>query len=98
MFCYLNAALSVLYLVVFGAGLSLILLVLGGAAYGIANEKKWAYWLAVVAACLYLAIQLIGFVTFTHGLGGLLNLFFAGILVVLLLHPQSREYRKVWFR
>jgi uncharacterized membrane protein (DUF2068 family) len=98
MFSYLNAAISLFYLVVFGAGLSLILLVLGGAAYGIANEKRWAYWLAVVVACLYLALQLIGFVTFSHGLSGLLNLFFAGILVVLLLHPQSRAYRKVWFR
>jgi len=30
-------------------------------------------------------------------LGTLLNLLFAGVLFVLLIHPQSREYQKIWF-
>jgi uncharacterized membrane protein (DUF2068 family) len=96
LFSYLNAALAILSLF-FGASLALILLVEGIAANGIANDERWGYWLGVVTACIFLVLQLIGFVTFSHGFAGLLNLFFAGVLLALLLHPQSRAYQRVWF-
>ena len=66
------------------------------AAYGIANDRRWAYWSAVGLSCLYLLAQVVFF--FVGGsFGGLLSLLFAGLLVALLLHPQSREYQRVWF-
>jgi dolichol kinase len=61
-------------------------------AWGIANEKRWAYALAVVVAVVLLASTVLGF----SG-GSLLNLIFEVALVALLLHPQSREYRSIWF-
>lgn len=97
MLSYLNAALGVLFFFAFGAGLSLLLLLLGASAYGVANEKRWAYRLAVVVAGLYLVVQVIGFFVI-HGFSGLLNLVFAGVLLALFLHPQSREYQRIWFR
>lgn len=93
---YFNAALAVVTFLVLRAGLSLMLVLLAGAAYGIANERRWAYWAAVVLSCLYLLGQLIVFVS-GGGLGGLLNLVFAVVLVALLLHPMSRHYEQVWF-
>jgi len=94
--CYLNAALAIIYFLAFGAGISLVLLLLAGAAYGIANEWRWAYWGAAALACLYLVAQTALFIT-GASLGGLLTLLFAIVLVVLLLHPQSREYERIWF-
>lgn len=96
-FSYINAALGLLTFLAFGAGLSVVLLLLAVAAYGIANDRRWGYWSAVVLSCLYLFGQLVYFV-FGGGIGGVLNLLFAGLLVALLLHPQSREYQRVWFR
>lgn len=97
LFSYLNAALGVLYFILFGFGVSLVLILLGAAAYGIANERRWAYWGAVVLASLYLLGQLIFFVT-GGGFAGVLNLIFAGVLEALLLHPESRQYQKIWFK
>jgi hypothetical protein len=96
LFSYLSAGLAVLTFLALGAGLSLVLVLLAGAAYGIANERRWAYWAAVVLSCVYLLAQLAVFV-FGGGFGGLLSLIFALLLVALLLHPQSRQYERVWF-
>lgn len=94
--CYLNAALA-LFALMFGGGLSLLLLAEAVAGVAIANDRRWGYWLGVALAGAYLALQVLGFVVFTFNLGVILNLAFAIILVALLLHPQSREYQKVWF-
>ena len=91
---YVNAALDLLlgFGGFFGVGL---LLVVGqvAAGWGIANEKKWGYWLGVVVVALWLPFILINF-TFVS----LFSLLFAGALLALLLHPQSRNYRRTWFR
>jgi len=92
MLCYLNAVLAVVYFLAFGVGLSLVLVLMGGAAYGIANEWRWAYWGAVVLAGIYLVSQIAYF-----RVGTILNLLFALVLVALLLHRQSRAYQKIWF-
>jgi len=91
---YLNAVLGILY----GAELAFpigTVLVLGPvlAGWGIANEKKWAYWLGVV-----LAVTEVAFTVLYFSAGSVINLLFYGALVGLLLHPQSRQYRKTWFR
>jgi hypothetical protein len=97
MLAYLNAALGILFFVVFRAGISLIPVALGVTAYFIANERRWAYRGAIALAVLYLLIQVIAFFLIA-GLSGILNILFAGILVVLLLHPESRSYERIYFR
>jgi hypothetical protein len=91
---YINAALD---LILGGALFNPIgiVLVLGqvAAGWGIANEKKWGYWLGVGLAVLQVAFTVLYFTA-----GGLLNLLFYAALVALLLHPESRAYRRTWFR
>jgi hypothetical protein len=75
-----------------------LILVLGqaGGAYGTANERKWGYSLAVVMAILPLVFILTaGGVVFG---GTLLGIMLQVALVALLLHPQSREYQRIWFK
>ena len=94
--------------VLFGGGLGLLgLLALAAyvyGAYGIANELKRGYQVAVAASFLPLALRLvvylfgnasIGFVLFS---GNVLNVIFEYALIALLLHPMSREHQKIWFR
>ncbi len=98
LFSYINAAFALLFTLVLGQSAFLVVFVLlAVAAYGIANEKRVAYWAAVVLACLYLLSVLAVMIT-GGGLGGILNLLFAGILVALLLHPESRHYERIWFK
>lgn len=98
LFSYLNAVLAFIYALVLGLQIVFVVFaLLAVAAFGIANEKRWAYWGGVVLACLYLLAELAALVT-GGSLGGILNLLFAGILVVLLLHPESRHYERIWFR
>lgn len=70
-------------------------------AYGIANEWRWAYLLAVVVATL--ALVPFAELAISEGIGALvapltlLSMLFPVALFALLVHPQSREYQKVWF-
>ncbi|HET6795272.1 MAG TPA: hypothetical protein VFH45_12545 [Acidimicrobiales bacterium] len=95
---YLNAAF--LLIQVFSAGgltrLGLLLFVGQAAgAFGIANERKWGYMLAVVMACLPLLLL----IRSPLSIGGdLLTVMFEVALVALLLHPQSRSYQRIWFK
>ena len=96
MLSYATAAISLL-LVLFGAYPLVISLGLGAAAYGVANEKRWGYWLGIVLAGLSALLYLL--ILFeTRSFGIILNLAFAAILLALYLHPQSREYQRVWFK
>lgn len=86
----------------FGRDIAPILLVFGLAlgGLGVANEKKWGYHVLLVAA-IYAAVSTLWWMYRAEQyfeLGNLLRLMFDGVLVVLLLHPLSKEYRKVWFR
>jgi hypothetical protein len=94
---YWNALISLISgLFAGGIGrLFLLLLVIEVAgAYGIANERKWGYGLAIGSAVLPL------FLLFISGslAGAVLSLIFYIALLALLLHPMSRGYVKVWFR
>lgn len=86
---YLDAVMAVL----FGAFLSplglLLLAAYIASGFGIANEKRWGYVLGLVTAGVG--------VIFVLGGGNLINLLFAVALVALLLHPQSRDYQRIWF-
>ncbi len=76
-----------------------LLQIAGG--FGIANERRWGYWVAVAGAGAYLVdllmTVLLGSAGAFFGISALLSLLFAGLLVFLLLHPVSREYRHIWF-
>jgi hypothetical protein len=67
-----------------------------GAGYGIANEKKWGYALGLTMAFLPFVLQ---FLVFHNPFAtNLITLMFEVALVALLLHPQSREYQRIWFK
>ena len=68
----------------------------GASGFGIANGKKWGYIVGLMVAGLRLALQLVG-QTMTSALNDPIGLMFAVALVALLLHPQSRQYQKIWF-
>lgn len=95
MLCYITAAFGVLALVL-GSAPSIVAVLLGVGGFGVANEKRWGYWLAVAVAVLNVLV-LLAAVVFGYGLA-VLSLLFAVVLVALLLHPHSREYQRIWFR
>jgi hypothetical protein len=97
---YFNAFWALIALLA-GAPFALINLVgCAAAAYGIANEKRWGYFLGVVVAILDLSLLVIaaGGLTGLFSFSSLISLMFAVALVVALLHPQSRDYQRIWFR
>ena len=65
------------------------------AGYGIANEQRWGYGLGVGVAGLALVLALIGSAIFRRNIIGLM---FDVALLALLLHPQSRDYQRIWFK
>jgi hypothetical protein len=103
MLLYINAALGLLSLIIGGAagllGIAIIAAEILG-AYGIANERKWGYIVGLVAALLPLALVILAVIGgYASVLGlGIIGLIFQIALVALLLHPQSREYQRIWFK
>ena len=100
---YFDAVFAVIYGAVFSPlGLLLTVgFVAGG--FGIANERRWGYAVAVAVAALgvlpylYLLVRDTSeFFDVAFSLGAV-NLMFAVALLALLLHPQSREYQRIWF-
>jgi hypothetical protein len=96
---YLNAAFTLIFFGIGGlVGLRALLIageVAGG--YGVANEKRWGYVVAIVAAVIpvVLLVQLSGGTIFGQLL---LSLMLQVALIALLLHPQSRAYQRIWFK
>jgi hypothetical protein len=95
---YINAVLGVisgeLWSSYYGFPLGAVLVLGQGiAGLGIANEKKWGYWLGVALVAVWVAF-LVKYFAFVN----IITLLFYIALLALLLHPQSRSYRKVWFR
>ena len=74
--------------------------------YLTANERKWGYRTAIVASALPLAGVLLllvlpsmnGIPRFTLGDFSLVSLLFDVALFALLVHPQSRDYERIWFK
>jgi hypothetical protein len=97
---YFDAAILLFAMLVEGTFPPIYLaLVVGGvlAGWGIANEFKWAYILGIVMA---IAPFVFRFIETGNPLAApnLINLMFEIALVALLLHPQSRDYQKLWFK
>jgi hypothetical protein len=97
MLCYITAAFGVLALIL-GSAPSIVAVLLGVGGFGVANEKRWGYWLAVAAAVLNVLVLVSAVFLGYSLLSLLLSLLFAVVLVALLLHPHSREYQRIWFR
>lgn len=101
---YINAAFTL----IFGGIGSLLylplLVVLVGqvvGAFGIANERKWGYYLAVavaIAPIAYEAYLLLRYGVSTALGAGVLTIIFQVALIALLLHRQSRDYQRIWFK
>ena len=71
---------------------------LGGV--GVANDKKWGYWLALAAASVHIVMFFVvppGLFLFL-GTSLVISFIFNAALVGLLAHPESREYQKIWFK
>ena len=63
---------------------------------GIANERKWGYGLGVGMAFAPFVLR----VMYGGSLLGadIITLLFEIALIALLLHPQSRDYQRIWFK
>ncbi|MEY2476079.1 MAG: hypothetical protein QOG87_1394 [Actinomycetota bacterium] len=70
------------------------------AGYGISNERKWGYKLGVAIAALPLVVLL--YVCIAYQVSpfdfAVLSLMFNVAEFALLVHPQSREYERIWFK
>lgn len=93
------------FLLLNGAAFSAIgLALLAGSVaggYGIANERRWGYRLGVAVAAL--GVLSLALFVVDDGVDAffdivfLVNLVFPVALLVALVHPQSREYQRIWF-
>ena len=97
---YFQGGLGLLFSVLGLRGFTIYSLVITvgklAAAYGIANEMRWAYKLGVVIAALPIAALLL--LAFTDDVRWLwadpIGLLFDVALMALLLHPMSRNYQR----
>ena len=99
---YIDAAISAIQ-GGYGSIIGLALIVGSVAAgYGIANERKWGYWLGIGIAAfglyLYLPFFLTGQIGRLFHPQVLISFAFAVAQMVLLVHPMSRSYVKTWFK
>jgi hypothetical protein len=95
--CYIQGVFAILSYPTFGAWVFVILIGLVGGGFGIANEKKWGYFLAVATAVLQVGVVL-GSGANLGDLSVIIELGFDVALVVLLAHPMSRSYQRIWFK
>ena len=99
---YFQGGLGVLFMVIGARGLTVYSLVIAAgkltAAFGIANEMRWAYKLGVVVAALPILVLVL--LAVTDDVSWLwvepLGLLFDIALISLLLHSQSRSYQRYW--
>ncbi len=92
---YINAVFDFLS---FSPFLMLTAVVMAAAGYGIANELRWGYTLALAVAVFRVALLVVIAGADVLGFPLVLTLLFDGALVALLAHPQSREYQRIWFK
>ena len=92
-------------LALFGLGLGLtvytLIVIVGfvAAGWGISNEHKWGYYLGVALTGAIVGAYFVQVAPFTYlPTGGLIGLLFDIAKFALLLHPQSREYQRIWFK
>jgi len=97
--CYIDAVFGFIFPITSSvlAGL-LIVVTLGLGGFGIANEKRWGYAVAVIGAVLQVVVLVLVYGSTLLTSAAIISLLFDGALVALLLHPMSREYQRIWFK
>ena len=99
--CYIQAVVGLIFGVLAESQFIIIFILVGliAGGFGIANEKKWGYTLAVAASVVQLAalLALFGMSVFSS-INLLITFGFDAALVALLLHPMSRDYQRIWFK
>jgi uncharacterized membrane protein (DUF2068 family) len=98
---YLNAIFAILFSLFSGSGFISLITIAGAAgAFGIANNKNWGFWTAVVASVIPAAASLVGLFALSGNSlfsDSIISVIINIALVVVLLHPLSREYQKSRF-
>ena len=79
-----------------GAGLLLVGMGMAAAGFGIANARRWGWWLGVTMAGLSVVARLTWF-GYGSSMTFLLSLVFPVALFALLVHPHSRGHQRIWF-
>ena len=79
-----------------GGGLLLVGLGMAAAGFGIANDRRWGWWLGVTMAGLSVVARLTWF-GYGSSMTFLLSLVFPVALFALLVHPHSRGHQRIWF-
>lgn len=97
---YVNAVFGLLFGMISLSPLLALTTIVGLAVggYGIANERKWGYVIGVASAVAQLSMLLIIFGIEVLEFPIILTLMFDAALVALLLHPESRDYQRIWFK
>lgn len=98
---YANAVFTVISMLQYSAFPVLFLGVVAGsvaAGWGIANEQKWGYLLGVAMAFAPFVLRVYYFGADALLSTGIISLMFEIALIALLLHTQSREYQRTWFK
>lgn len=103
MLLYMISALTLIQAIVFGGLGWLLLLPIAGqvlGAFGIANDSKGGYRVAVLFPALTVGWTIYLVARYHHGVnfGTILTFMTYVALLALLLHQQSREYARIWFR
>lgn len=101
---YFRGGIALVFGVLLGSSLTLLSLLFAvaevAAAYGIANERRWGYWLGVSVAAIALLVALLvllqNFGRFDRLFGQSIGVLFDVALVALLLHPMSLGYQRYW--
>ena len=79
-----------------GARLLLVGMGMAAAGFGIANDRRWGWWLGVTMAGLSVVARLTWF-GYGSSMTFLLSLVFPVALFALLVHPHSRGHKRIWF-
>jgi len=96
--CYIDAVFGFIFPLGAIRPSLLVAIALGAGGFGIANEKRWGYAVAVIGALFQVFMLLAVFGSSVLTSTAIINLMFDGALVALLLHPMSREYQRIWFK
>lgn len=98
---YANAVFLVFDMLRYNAAPPLFLLAACGmvaGGYGIANEQKWGYLLGLSMAFFPFLLRWYYFGLTNVFSGSIISLMFEIALIALLVHPQSRDYQRLWFK
>jgi hypothetical protein len=98
--CYVDAVFGLLFGFVATSLLAGLITIsaLAAGGFGIANEKRWGYAVAVGGAVLQIVMLFAVFGSNVFTSTVIISFLFDAALVALLLHPMSREYQRIWFK